>query len=157
MGQRKCYSMAVSTPLPEKCACIGYFLQIKKPVLEDAVVGAFMAGADFVPPRKKKHEPLIKFLGKRAVLREQVPPMHGYIFSAFLLSYLVGFVSQCWGLWSYFSALKLCKHILCVLAVSFGPQAFQDVGSTKSGNRFVLSTSRLGHLLNWHRFHLKYE
>lgn len=46
--------------------------KIKKPDLEDAVVGAFMAGADFVAPKKKKHEPLIKFLGKRAVLREKV-------------------------------------------------------------------------------------
>lgn len=47
-------------------------MQIKKPNLEDAAAGAFMAGADFVAPKKNRHEPLIKFLGKRAALREQV-------------------------------------------------------------------------------------
>lgn len=45
--------------------------QVKKPSLEDAMAGAFMAGADFVPPKKQKHKPLIKFLGKRSLLREQ--------------------------------------------------------------------------------------
>lgn len=45
--------------------------QIKKPDLEDAAAGAFMAGAKFVAPKKKKHEPLIKFLGKRSAMRER--------------------------------------------------------------------------------------
>lgn len=35
------------------------------------MAGAFMAGADFVPPKKQAHKPLIKFLGKRSLLREQ--------------------------------------------------------------------------------------
>ncbi|CAM9567684.1 unnamed protein product [Scytosiphon promiscuus] len=43
----------------------------KKPSLEDAMAGAFMAGADFVPPKKQAHKPLIKFLGKRSLLRKQ--------------------------------------------------------------------------------------
>lgn len=45
---------------------------MKKPNIEDAYAGAFMAGADFVPPKKRRHEPLIKFLGKRAHLKEEV-------------------------------------------------------------------------------------
>ncbi|CAM9964757.1 unnamed protein product, partial [Discosporangium mesarthrocarpum] len=57
------------TPAPEP----------KKPDLEDAMAGAFMAGADFLPPKKKCHVPLIKFLGKRLLLQakqeeEEVPP-----------------------------------------------------------------------------------
>ncbi|CAM9571546.1 unnamed protein product [Hapterophycus canaliculatus] len=35
------------------------------------MAGAFMAGADFVPPKKQVHKPLIKFLGKRSLLRVQ--------------------------------------------------------------------------------------
>ncbi|CAM9946826.1 unnamed protein product [Ascophyllum nodosum] len=30
-----------------------------------------MAGADFVPPKKSSHEPLIKFVGKRSRLKEK--------------------------------------------------------------------------------------
>ena len=43
----------------------GLLLQVKKPNLDDAFAGAFMAGAAFVAPKKKCHEPLIKFVGKR--------------------------------------------------------------------------------------------
>lgn len=46
-------------------------LQVKKPSLEDAMAGAFMAGADFLPPKKQAHKPLIKFLGKRSLLQER--------------------------------------------------------------------------------------
>lgn len=46
--------------------------KMKKPSLEDAMAGAFMAGADFVAPKKQKHKPLIKFLGKRALLQDKV-------------------------------------------------------------------------------------
>lgn len=45
--------------------------EVKKPNLDDAFAGAFMAGADFVAPKKNRHEPLIKFVGKRSLLREQ--------------------------------------------------------------------------------------
>eukprot|EP00752_Nemacystus_decipiens_P018467 g16557.t1 len=45
--------------------------EVQKPSLEDAMAGAFMAGADFVPPKKRMHKPLIRFLGKRSLLREQ--------------------------------------------------------------------------------------
>lgn len=51
-------------------------VQVKKPNLEDAAAGAFMAGADFVAPKKKKHEPLIRFRGKRSLLREQEVGFH---------------------------------------------------------------------------------
>ncbi|CAN0261601.1 unnamed protein product, partial [Laminaria digitata] len=45
--------------------------EVKKLNLDDAFAGAFMAGADFVAPKKKRHEPLIKFLGKRSLLSGQ--------------------------------------------------------------------------------------
>lgn len=41
-----------------------------------------MAGADFVAPKKNHHEPLIKFLGKRATLREQQVTARGLFLSS---------------------------------------------------------------------------
>ncbi|CAN0266166.1 unnamed protein product [Pylaiella littoralis] len=45
--------------------------KMKELSLEDAMAGAFMAGADFVAPKKQRHKPMIKFLGKRALLNDQ--------------------------------------------------------------------------------------
>lgn len=62
-----------------------------------------MAGADFVAPKKKHHEPLIKFLGKRATLREQQVTARGLVLSA-----SVSFVSR--PLVPFLLRLLFCYH-----------------------------------------------
>ena len=62
-------------------------VQEKKPNIEDAYAGAFMAGADFVPPKKSSHEPLIKFVGKRSRLKEKARIEQWYYFV--ILSYFL--------------------------------------------------------------------
>ncbi|CAM9745642.1 unnamed protein product [Ectocarpus sp. 6 AP-2014] len=72
--------------------------KVKKPSLEDAMAGAFMAGADFVAPMKKRHKPLIKFVGKRALLTEKkgkkeedgLPARHRHSPGALDFSQIVG-------------------------------------------------------------------
>lgn len=157
------YSSSISTPFPEKmCACIGCYLQIKKPNLEDAVVGAFMAGADFVPPKKKKHEPLIKFLGKRAVLREQVPPMHNYIFCAFPCPMFFVLFRNVWCSWSMFFGFEASWNTVIVHGVLllFGPalkrSKILDGRSIEMVQLFWSPGLVIGYLLNRHRFCLKY-